>query len=123
MASITDIGSEFEKPYPGIRPFSVQEWPLFCGRDVQIGQIIELLQENQFVIVTGGSGSGKTSLVRSGVIPALRLGAISSKTIWLPIVFTPKKAPITRLAKSLKDNLRVSKRDEIRNEDVVDIIK
>ena len=54
-------------PYPGLRPFEVEEWPIFCGRERMTDEAITLLLERRLVVVHGASGGGKSSLVRAGV--------------------------------------------------------
>lgn len=77
-------------PYPGLRPFLDHEAALFLGRVRQIDDVVRRLNLNQFVTVIGGSGSGKSSLVRAGVVPELRaFGIPNAGDYWLPIVFTP----------------------------------
>ncbi|MFD9891352.1 AAA family ATPase [Amycolatopsis sp. NPDC059027] len=61
-----------ECPYRGLEPFQEQDAPYFCGRDPQIRQLHQLLDRHRLVMVIGASGSGKSSLVRAGVLPALR---------------------------------------------------
>ncbi|MFE0023246.1 AAA family ATPase [Amycolatopsis sp. NPDC059021] len=61
-----------ECPYRGLEPFQEQDAPYFCGRDPQIRQLHQLLGRHRLVMVIGASGSGKSSLVRAGVLPALR---------------------------------------------------
>lgn len=78
------------EPYPGLRPFLDHEAELLFGRDEQVLQIIDRLERQQFVAVIGGSGSGKSSLVRAGVVPALRSWAIKKAgDCWIPMVCTP----------------------------------
>ena len=91
-----------ELPYPGLRPFQESESKLFFGRDDQIEEIIQLLERCHFAAVMGGSGSGKSSIVRAGVIPKLRAYGISEQgDFWIPVTFTPGESPITRLAGEL----------------------
>ena len=61
-------------PFPGLRPFEFEESHLFFGRDGQVEKLIDKLSQPRFVAVTGTSGSGKSSLVRAGLLPALRSG-------------------------------------------------
>lgn len=61
-----------ECPYRGLRPFQEKDAKFFWGRDPQIRQLETLLEQHTVVMVTGASGSGKSSLVRAGLLPALR---------------------------------------------------
>ena len=58
-------------PFPGLRAFRPDEGHLFFGRMESTLKVVSRLKENRFVTVLGASGSGKSSLVMSGVIPAL----------------------------------------------------
>ena len=58
-------------PYPGLRPFEPDEWLIFFGRERMIDEVIERLAEQRLVLIHGASGSGKSSLVRAGVLPKL----------------------------------------------------
>jgi hypothetical protein len=59
-------------PWPGPRPYSEAEWRLFRGRGEEISRIGKRLQGNALTVLTGGSATGKTSLVRAGLVPELR---------------------------------------------------
>ncbi|MGB9179863.1 MAG: AAA family ATPase, partial [Pyrinomonadaceae bacterium] len=59
-------------PYPGVRPFEEHESKFFFGRQRQIDYILNRLKEDPLLIIVGASGSGKTSLVQAGILPALR---------------------------------------------------
>ena len=65
-------------PYPGIRPFRRDEAHLFFGRDRQIDAMLLRLHRSQFLAVVGTSGSGKSSLVRAGMIPELEAGRLGT---------------------------------------------
>ena len=100
------------EPYPGLRPFLDHESALLLGRVRQVHEVIERLRETHFVAVIGGSGSGKSSLIRAGVVPELRgFGIAEAGDYWIPVVCTPgttlpdaadseakPQTPITRLA-------------------------
>lgn len=82
------------EPYPGLRPFLDHEAALLQGRGNQIEEVIERLARTQFVAVVGGSGCGKSSLIRAGVVPRLRAWAISDAgAYWVPVVCTPGTTP------------------------------
>ena len=59
-------------PYPGLRPFTEAESDLFFGREKHTAQLRSKLERNRFVAVVGSSGSGKSSLVRAGLIAQLK---------------------------------------------------
>ena len=59
------------QPYPGLRPFEASEWSIFFGRERMIDEVIERLARDRLVVIHGASGSGKSSLVRAGVMPKL----------------------------------------------------
>ena len=63
------------QPYPGLRPFEMEEWSIFFGRERMIDEVIELLARQRLVVVHDASGSGKSSLIRAGVLPRLRTPA------------------------------------------------
>jgi hypothetical protein len=78
------------EPYPGLRPFLDFEAALLFGRERQVREVIDRLRQTQFVAVLGGSGSGKSSLVHAGVVPALRsYGIPGAGDLWLPMTCTP----------------------------------
>jgi len=61
-------------PFPGLRPFDVTESHLFFGRDGQTDEILKRLRQHKFLAIVGTSGSGKSSLVRAGLLPSLHSG-------------------------------------------------
>lgn len=86
-------------PYLGLDSFSERERNLFFGRQAQIAEILSRLLELRFLAIVGPSGSGKSSLVRAGIIPALRAGALPGSQSWRylpPIV--PGSQPLNSLA-------------------------
>ncbi len=92
-------------PFPGIRSFDVGEHHIFFGRERQIGEIIEKLHERRFISVIGASGSGKSSLIRAGVIPELfNLSRKRADSEWLEyVIFRPGDTPIKNLGDALYD--------------------
>ena len=89
-------------PYPGLRPFAEEDSPHFRGRDAEIEQLLNLLAVQRFVLVTGTSGSGKSSLVQAGVIPILRSGlAIDLAAEWTIVVVRPSRGPLEQMRELL----------------------
>jgi WD40 repeat protein/serine/threonine protein kinase/DNA-binding SARP family transcriptional activator len=93
--------SEIRNPYKGLRAFQESEAEEFFGRDDLTARLIESLRQNRLVAVVGPSGSGKSSLVRAGLIPALRSGALPGSDDWLMTAMFPGAHPFEELATAL----------------------
>jgi energy-coupling factor transporter ATP-binding protein EcfA2 len=92
-------------PYTGLRSFTEDESLYFKGRDVQVDQITALLEQNKFLMVTGASGEGKSSLVFAGLIPNARAGFFKAKyTNWVVAAFRPERTPVSNMAKAIAEN-------------------
>jgi len=101
MAVITE--NQLQKnPYPGIRSFETEESHLFFGRDDQIKDLYSILNKTHFIAITGASGSGKSSLVKAGLIPELH----KDSKKWLHHIFRPGSDPIGNFAKSIANTFR-----------------
>jgi len=89
-------------PFPGLRPFEPDEDHLFFGREKEIDELLRRLRSTRFLSVVGTSGSGKSSLVRSGLIPSLYSGfMVSAGSSWRVAIFRPGEDPIGHLASAL----------------------
>ncbi len=90
-------------PFPGLRPFESHENYLFFGRDGQSNELLRKLRQNRFLAVVGTSGSGKSSLVRAGLLPDLYSGMMAgSNSKWRIAVFRPGGAPMENMAHALE---------------------
>jgi WD40 repeat protein len=90
------------KPFPGLRPFLAEEDYLFFGREEQTAELLSLLRQHRFLAVVGTSGSGKSSLVRAGLLPALHGGTLAQAgSAWEVTVVRPGGNPIDNLARAL----------------------
>jgi tetratricopeptide (TPR) repeat protein len=97
-----DDESERFNPFPGLRPFEPEEDHLFFGRERETDELLRRLRSNRFVSVLGTSGSGKSSLVRSGLIPSLYSGfMVKAGSTWRVAVLRPGEDPIGNLAQAL----------------------
>lgn len=99
-ASPTIVGTD--NPFPGLRPFKVEESHLFFGREGQSDEVLLKLSKSRFVGVIGPSGSGKSSFIYCGVLPILYGGFLTdSSPNWEVVVTRPGAGPIDNLAESL----------------------
>ncbi|HBS88363.1 MAG: hypothetical protein A2W91_17400 [Bacteroidetes bacterium GWF2_38_335] len=97
--------SDLVNPFPGLRPFSIEESHLFFGREGQSEEVLNNLSKNRFVAVVGSSGSGKSSLMYCGLVPILHGGFITEAGAkWKVIVTRPGNDPIGNLAEAIASN-------------------
>ncbi|HAB12738.1 MAG TPA: hypothetical protein DCE47_13715, partial [Planctomycetaceae bacterium] len=91
-------------PFPGLRPFELEEDYLFFGREQQTAELLKLLRDKRFLSVIGTSGSGKSSLVRAGLLPELQRGVLNEAgSNWEVVVLRPGGDPLNNLATALQD--------------------
>jgi hypothetical protein len=86
-------------PFPGLRPYGEEDANWFFGRSGEINDLLKRLRRLHFVAVVGTSGSGKSSLVRAGVLPQIRDGYLDVR--WQVAAFRPGERPIANLAESI----------------------
>jgi len=95
------IAAEIFNPYKGLRAFQEADALDFYGRDSLTTQLIEHLHASRFLAVVGPSGSGKSSVVKAGLIPALRQGAIQGSDKWFIAEMVPGTHPLEELELAL----------------------
>ena len=96
-------------PYTGLRSFTEDESLYFKGREDHIEQATEQLQRNKFLMLTGASGDGKSSLVYAGMVPNARAGFLKSKySQWSVADFRPERAPFKNLCRALAKQLDIA---------------
>ncbi len=88
-------------PYRGMDVFDVEHAEFYFGRDGEIQRLLELLKLDRFLAVLGPSGSGKSSLVRAGLVPPLLRGTLGGR--WRSFVVRPGASPLTALAVAVSD--------------------
>src|ERR1035441_5522879 len=92
--------------FPGLRPFVQRDALPFFGREQQIDELLRSLDETRFLAVVGLSGSGKSSLVCAGLLPALRRGHLrGAGPNWHAVVMRPGADPLVALARGLNETL------------------
>lgn len=89
-------------PYVGLRPFFSDDSLYFFGRGQQTTELLEILHQNRFLGIVGSSGSGKSSLVRAGLLPKLLGGfLVQDRDRWRTVQVKPGDAPTGNLAAGL----------------------
>lgn len=89
------------RPYPGLRPFMSDEWPVFFGRERMIDEVIARLMNSRLLVVHGDSGSGKSSLIRAGVLPRLEQRFACGGDVWRTCTAMPGDNPLANLANAI----------------------
>ena len=82
-------------PYKGLRAFDEGDANDFFGRDSSVDGLLAIVHAQPLTLVVGPSGSGKSSLVRAGLVPRLRAEG------WLVTTAVPGAAPLDELADAL----------------------
>jgi hypothetical protein len=94
-------------PFLGLKAFDVEHSLLFYGRDTEVEQLVDRIKADGFLAIVGASGSGKSSLVRAGLIPALHRGRFPESSgdlpSWKVIITRPTENPFSQLAAALRD--------------------
>jgi WD40 repeat protein/tRNA A-37 threonylcarbamoyl transferase component Bud32 len=83
-----------ENPYPGLRSFAATEASLFLGREAETAAFVNRLRVQSLLVVAGPSGSGKSSFVHAGVVPALPEG-------WRALSLRPGAEPVATLCRKV----------------------
>ncbi|MEP7187650.1 MAG: protein kinase, partial [Roseiflexaceae bacterium] len=101
----TPIEEEIENPYKGLRAFQEADAGDFFGRELLTQLLLTRMQEQvplgRFLAVVGPSGSGKSSVVRAGLVPAIRRGGLPGSQNWFVVEMFPSAHPIQELAQAL----------------------
>ena len=88
-------------PYKGLRSYEEADTGDFFGRDTLTRELVARLGENRFLAVVGPSGSGKSSVVKAGLVPTLRQGALPGSDNWYVAMMTPGTHPLEELELAL----------------------
>ena len=92
-------------PYKGLRAFDEADAADFFGREALVDTLISRLSERgdyaRFLAVVGPSGSGKSSVVRAGLLPALRRGLVTGSERWFVTTMVPGEHPLQELEEAL----------------------
>ena len=95
-------------PYPGIHAFEAEDAAIYFGRDDETRAVIERLDARRtqggarLLVIIGASGSGKSSLLRAGVLPQIA----RRRREWIQLLpIRPEKAPLETIAKAIAEHL------------------
>lgn len=96
-------GQEIDNPYKGLRSFSEADAPDFFGREALVDRLLQRLREAEanFLALVGPSGSGKSSVLRAGLLPALRQRSITNFEGWYVADMVPGNNPMQNLVAAL----------------------
>jgi DNA-binding SARP family transcriptional activator/ABC-type glycerol-3-phosphate transport system substrate-binding protein len=93
-------------PFKGMRPFDEHDAPDFFGRETLIRRLVDRLDEvargDGLLVLVGPSGSGKSSVVRAGLVPAIRRGALAGSQGWSVAIMVPGNRPFDELTAALR---------------------
>jgi DNA-binding SARP family transcriptional activator/WD40 repeat protein len=84
-------------PYRGLAAFDQADVDVFHGRNRLVGEVLHSIEHRRCAFVVGPSGSGKSSVVRAGVLPALAAGEVAGADRWFAITMTPGARPFEEL--------------------------
>ena len=100
-AAVVAASVEVPNPYKGLRAFLEADAEDFFGRDALVEELLAMLDTRRLVAVVGPSGSGKSSVVRAGVVPALHRGDLSGSAEWFVASVIPGVDPLEELETAL----------------------
>jgi hypothetical protein len=118
------------EPFVGLQAYDSNKAHLFFGREKETDELVALLRETPLVLVTGNSGSGKSSLVLAGLVPAFRGGRLGQprekgpdETIWHVIETRPGTDPFGGLADSVRDAAERTGTGAAKASDLADLVR
>ncbi|HLY35247.1 MAG TPA: AAA family ATPase, partial [Candidatus Limnocylindria bacterium] len=92
-------------PFKGLAAFESSDAEFFCGRDRTVSELVARLAEWPLVGILGPSGIGKSSLLRAGILPALRRGVLPDSSRWRQVLLRPGEHPVEELRHALGGDL------------------
>jgi DNA-binding SARP family transcriptional activator/WD40 repeat protein len=90
-----------QSPYKGLVAFEAEDREVFFGRETVVEGLVARLETTRLLAVVGGSGSGKSSVVRAGILAAVRHDALPGSAAWPTVLMSPGAHPLAELAAQL----------------------
>ena len=87
-------------PWRGLASYEEADAPWFAGRERLAAELVARIGAERALLLVGGSGSGKSSLLRAGLLAALAAGALPGSTGWVRIVLRPGQHPMRELTEA-----------------------
>ncbi|MEA5468041.1 hypothetical protein VB714_04110, partial [Spirulina sp. 06S082] len=97
-----------ESPYRGFKSFGIDDKKSFFGRDLLSEQLLDAVEQNNLVLVLGASGSGKSSIVRAGLISRWKEQRKLKNEHYYDFIFTPGDHPFASLHQGLNNNYKIN---------------
>jgi WD40 repeat protein/DNA-binding SARP family transcriptional activator len=98
-------------PWKGLVSYEVADAPWFAGRERLVAELLARVASNRLLAVVGASGSGKSSLLRAGLLASLAAGALPGSDRWLQLVMRPGRHPLRELVRVSMQGRRTSRDD------------
>lgn len=96
------MSKNISNPFTGLKPYSENNSDVFFGREQEVENMLDILQKNKLLTVSGVEGSGKTSIIKAGLISRLKNGFMGQAgKEWSIAYFRPGINPISNLAHAL----------------------
>ncbi|WP_329477743.1 WD40 repeat domain-containing protein [Kribbella sp. NBC_01484] len=92
-------------PYAGLDPYDEHTAEFFYGREPDITAVLRLVERTSLVALVGSSGSGKSSILSAGVLPALAQGVVAGSAQWDVLRLRPGQQPLDQLAERITAKL------------------
>ena len=90
-------------PYLGLAAYDAEHAAYFCGRERLLGELVARLAGASLLVIVGPSGSGKSSALRAGLLPALASGALPGSDGWRQALLRPGERPAAELDRALRE--------------------
>ncbi|MGJ3239089.1 MAG: protein kinase domain-containing protein [Anaerolineae bacterium] len=103
LMTLTIEGEAPPNPYKGLQAFEEGDAKRFFGREELVERLVQSIgvSQSRFLALIGASGSGKSSLVRAGMIPALREDAVEGSREWFYSTMVPGDDPLRELSEAI----------------------